>query len=689
MLERVLSDVKGIGPASAVKLESLGLVTVLDALFHLPLRYQDRSTLCPIGSVQIGAEQRISGQITNHRLHLGKKRSLLIDVDDGSSKLTLRFFYFAKAMREKLKVGEYIDCFGEVRRGPQSLEMVHPEWKIIDGPATQRQREPLTPIYPACEGVSQSLLLKCIGAALDTLAKQPPTDYLNHSSLLKGLPSLAEALATVHNPPMGTDLNSLKEGEHPAIKRLIVEELVAHKLALWWAKQQAKKAAAPTLSTNGNLRRKLLAELGFTLTNAQKRVLGEIDDDLATSHPMTRLVQGDVGSGKTAVAAAAACTSLENGWQVALMAPTEILAEQHFKNLSRWFEPLGIQTEWLAGKLTPAQRREPMARIANGDAQLIIGTHALFQSSVQFKQLGLVIIDEQHRFGVEQRRTLVDKNAHLGVEPHQLAMTATPIPRTLAMTAYADIDVSIIDELPPGRTPVKTVALPNDRRQDIIARMDTAMQEGRQVYWVCTLIDESEAIQAESATLIWQQLVESLPTHKIGLVHGRMKSAEKDAVMSAFKAGEFSCLVATTVIEVGVDVPNASLMIIDNAERLGLSQLHQLRGRVGRGNTASSCVLLYQPPLGDYSRQRLDALRQSNDGFWIAERDLELRGPGEILGVKQTGLATLRVASIVRDRILIPQVDDTARALWSTDGKAVKGLIKRWVGEAALSFSRV
>jgi ATP-dependent DNA helicase RecG len=571
--------------------------------------------------------------------------------------------------------------------------MVHPEYRLLraeQAAAGSALDNTLTPFYPTTEGVQQATLRRLTDQALAQLARRTLRDFLPPPLIAAtGLPDLASALRIVHRPPPGSDVNALMDGLHPAIRRLALEELIAHRLGLRLLRVNAQQQHAPMIRPAGALNRNLRRSLSFALTSAQDRVLLDVLNDMGDGEPMLRLVQGDVGSGKTIVAALAAAQVVECGYQVAMMAPTEILAEQHMLNFSEWFEPLGITVGWLSGKLRAVQRRSAIEAVAMGHQRIVVGTHALFQKDVEFENLGLAIIDEQHRFGVHQRMALRNKGADKDTLPHQLIMTATPIPRTLAMTAYADLDVSIIDELPPGRKPVTTVALDNSRRGEVIQRVGAAIDEGRQVYWVCTLIEESESLQAEAAEDALATLQEQLPRHRIALVHGRMKSRDKDAIMQSFKAREMDLLIATTVIEVGVDVPNASLMIIENAERLGLSQLHQLRGRVGRGSDQSSCILLFQGPLSSNARERLGIMRQTNDGFVIAEKDLSLRGAGEVLGTRQTGLAEFRIAQLGRDDDLLEDVSEIADQLLSAHPVCVQGLVRRWIGEEKKHYGGV
>ncbi|ALP51699.1 ATP-dependent DNA helicase RecG [Candidatus Tenderia electrophaga] len=682
-LSAPLTTLKGVGPRVAERLEKLGLRRVEDLLFHLPYRYQDRTRVVPIGALRPGEEAVVEGEIQADDIKFGKRRSLLCRLGDGSGSLLLRFFHFNASQRAALARGKRLRCYGEVRRGPAMLEMVHPEYHLIDAEAQAPMEAHLTPIYPTTEGMAQKSLRQLIEQALQLLRQGRVADHLPPELLEEyHLPSLRHALLEMHQPAPHTPVAELLEGEHPARQRLALEELLAQHLSLRQLRHKVQQYSAPPLAPPGHLRQRLIDALPFALTGAQTRVMQEIDADLARPHPMQRLVQGDVGSGKTVVAAAAAAQAIEAGYQVAVMAPTELLAEQHRRNFTAWLEPLGLTSAWLSGKSGAKQRRENLALLAEGKAALAVGTHALFQDEVMFDRLGLVIVDEQHRFGVHQRLALREKGSRNGSVPHQLIMTATPIPRTLAMTAYADLDSSVIDELPPGRTPVETVAICDERRDEVVARVHRAcVGERRQAYWVCTLIEESEALQCQAAEDTAALLTEALPELRIGLVHGRMKAAEKARVMAGFKAGELQLLVATTVIEVGVDVPNASLMIIENAERLGLAQLHQLRGRVGRGSVSSSCVLMYHKPLSQQGRARLAALRETNDGFEIARRDLALRGPGELLGTRQSGMLRLRVADLERDRDLLPDVARLATALLQRWPQHVAPLIQRWLGD--------
>ncbi|MBQ4668674.1 ATP-dependent DNA helicase RecG [Aeromonas hydrophila] len=674
-----LDSLKGVGSKMQEKLERLGLATVQDLLFHLPLRYEDRTQVWPIGDLPPGLHGAVEGEIQDTQLVMGRRRMLVCRISDGTGTLTLRFFNFTAAQKNSLSPGRLMRCFGEVRPGKYGLEMAHPEYKLLGEEQAGQTEEALTPVYPTTEGLRQLTLRSLTDQALAQLDLYGVEELLP-AGLYPQQIDLAAALKLLHRPPPSVALALLESGQHPAQQRLVLEELLAHNLSVLKVRAQAQTQLARALKPAPALVEQLLSALPFTPTGAQNRVVAEIGRDLQQSHPMMRLVQGDVGSGKTLVAALAALQAIGNGCQVGLMAPTELLAEQHAINFAKWLEPLGIGVGWLAGKQKGKAREEALAAIADGSVKMVVGTHAIFQEQVVFQRLALVIIDEQHRFGVHQRLALREKGEREGVHPHQLIMTATPIPRTLAMTAYADLDTSIIDELPPGRTPITTVALPDSRRQDVIERVRLACEEGKQAYWVCTLIEESEVLECQAAEDTAAELQNLLPGLHIGLVHGRMRPVEKQRVMEEFKAGILQLLVATTVIEVGVDVPNASLMIIENPERLGLAQLHQLRGRVGRGSVASHCVLLYHAPLSKTAQSRLGVLRETNDGFLIAQRDLELRGPGELLGTRQTGLADLKIADLVRDQSLIPQVQKMARFLMDRHPSHVEPLIRRWLG---------
>ena len=675
-----VTTLKGVGPGMAVKLEKVGLVSLQDLLFHLPLRYEDRTRVTAVRDLMPGIFTNIIGEVTQNEIIQGKRRMMLVTINDGTGSINLRFFHFSASQKNSLAIGLNIRCYGEVNRGMRGFEMVHPEYKALDQdqPLTPAE-ETLTPVYSTTDGLRQISLRNLTEQALIRL-KRGHVEELLPAEISHQQYSLAEALALIHRPPPDTSVILMEEGKHPAQLRLIKEELLAHNLSMLKLRAANDHHPAVVLATDTQLEKSFLASLPFTPTGAQARVTAEIRTDLLKPVPMMRLVQGDVGSGKTLVAALAALTAIGQGFQVALMAPTEILAEQHAINFQKWFEPLSISVGWLVGKTKAKARRNALEHIENGNMQMVIGTHALFQEQVIFNKLALIIIDEQHKFGVHQRLSLREKGAWQGNYPHQLIMTATPIPRTLAMTAYADLDTSVIDELPPGRTPITTIALPDSRRDDVIERIrQGCTNDSRQAYWVCTLIEESEVLQCQAAEDTAVHLQEQLSGLKIGLVHGRMKADEKQAVMERFKLGELDVLVATTVIEVGVDVPNASLMVIENPERLGLAQLHQLRGRVGRGSVASHCVLMYKAPLTKTATKRLNVLRESNDGFVIAQKDLEIRGPGELLGTKQTGLADLRIADLQRDAHLIPEVQQQAHLIWRQYPEKANALINRWL----------
>lgn len=674
-----LTALSGVGVAVSAKLSRIGINNLQDLLFHLPIRYEDRTRITPIADLRPEQYATIEGIVQTCEVQFGRRPILTVSLSDGTSKVTLRFFNFNAGMKNSFQNGVRVKVFGEVKRGRFMAEIHHPEYQIIRDNAPLILEENLTPIYSVTEGLKQTSLRKLTDQALELLEKIQiaeilPDEFNPHPFSLK------EAIRFLHRPPPDISCEMLEQGKHPAQQRLIFEELLAHNLAMQKVRLKTQQLFALPLLTKTDLKSVFLAQLPFQPTNAQKRVSADIEADLARDYPMMRLVQGDVGSGKTLVAALAALLAIDNDKQVALMAPTEILAEQHAENFRRWFAPLGIEVGWLSGKVKGKARQSELGRIKSNAVKMIVGTHALFQEEVEFADLALVIIDEQHRFGVHQRLMLREKGEKAGFHPHQLIMTATPIPRTLAMTVYADLDTSIIDELPPGRTPISTVVMSEERRTEIVGRVYHACtQEKRQAYWVCTLIDESEALEAQAAEATAEDLRKALPNLHIGLVHGRMKPIEKQEIMAAFKAAELDLLVATTVIEVGVDVPNASLMIIENAERLGLSQLHQLRGRVGRGSTASYCVLMYKPPLGKISQKRLQVLRDSQDGFVISEKDLEIRGPGEVLGTKQTGIADFKVANLMRDRKMIPTVQHYARELLGKYPDIAENLIKRWL----------
>ena len=684
-LAQPVSVLPGVGPVVAEKLAARGLHQVQDLWFLLPLRYEDRTRVTGIASLVPGEPAQVLGQVLAVERGFRYRPVLKVAVSDAShATLTLRFFHFNRAQAALFVPGRRLVAYGEPRPGQYGLEMVHPSYRLLADDAGLAVRDRLDPVYPAVEGLGPQTMSRLIGEALRHLPPAAELELLPAGLRERlQLPTLREALLTAHRPPPDADLGQFALGVHPAQRRLALEELLAHHLSLRRQRIALRAHGAMPVRPPGKLATALCKRLKFTLTGAQQRVLEEVARDMARPEPMLRLVQGDVGSGKTVVAALAAANAVEAGRQVALVAPTELLAEQHLANFRAWLEPLGLQVAWLAGKVTGKARTAVLAEIASGRAQVVVGTHALMQDKVAFASLALVIVDEQHRFGVHQRLALRDKGLAGSQVPHQLVMTATPIPRTLAMSAYADLDVSVIDEMPPGRTPVTTVAVSGERRGEVVERIRAACAEGRQAYWVCTLIEDSEDVEAQAAQSTFELLGAALPELRLGLLHGRLKPAEKQAVMARFKTGELQLLVATTVIEVGVDVPNASLMIIENAERLGLAQLHQLRGRVGRGAAASSCVLMYKPSLSQMARERLEVMRASTDGFLIAEKDLELRGPGELLGTRQTGLASFRVADLVRDAGLLPEVHRAAETLLAESPELADRVVERWVGGAA------
>ena len=630
----------------ADKLAKLGVHYVQDLLFLLPIRYEDRTRLVELGALRAGMRITVEGQVELTEVVFRRRRMMLCRIADGTGSLLLRFFHFSKAQTEGLKRGTNVRCFGEVRQGASGLEMVHPEYRRMAADAVAPLENTYTPVYPSTEGLQQGRIRRLVDQALLRVTADPPADLLPRGIAEDlAFPPLVEALLYVHHPPAGASLGLLEQGKHPAQQRLAFEELLAHHLSLRLLRRRIRARTAPRLASDGRMLGRFLAGLPFDLTSAQQRVLEEILADMASDKPMLRLV--------------------------------------HYRNFSNWLAPLGIQVAWLTGRLTAAARRRSLEHIGSGEAPIVVGTHALFQAGVEFARLGLVVIDEQHRFGVHQRLALTEKGETNGLRPHQLVMTATPIPRTLAMASYADLDTSSIDELPPGRGQVTTVVVPAPRRAEVLERVRLACASGRQAYWVCPLIEESDVLQYQAAEETAAALSAALPELSVGLVHGRMKGAEKQAVMDDFKEGRTQLLVATTVIEVGVDVPNASLMIIENSERMGLAQLHQLRGRVGRGSEDSSCVLMYEPPLGDTAERRLRVLRETNDGFRIAEEDLRLRGPGEVLGTRQTGIMQMRVADLMRDRDLLPEVRRVADRLLSAHSDSIPRILDRWVGEAA------
>ncbi len=681
-----ITQLRGIGSAVAEKLERLGILHVEDLLFHLPLRYQDRTRVHPINSLHPGREALIEGTVQHARVLYRRRRMLLVDLSDDTGVLLLRFFHFSAAQQNSLRKGVPIRCFGEARRGQSQLEMVHPEYQFVNVRRGGALNENYTPIYPATEGLQQYSLRKFTDQALAWLAAPGndleellPPDVLKQTQAI----SLRDAIHYVHRPPAGADVELLQTGEHPVQKRLAFEEMLSHSLSLKRMRADTKRQSARALNNEGRLFAKLQQRLPFELTAAQHKVIADIRADVAAATPMMRLVQGDVGSGKTLVGVAAMLEAVETGCQAAMMAPTEILAEQHYHNLKDWFDPFEISIGLILGKQKVRERRTALRQARIGETSIIVGTHTLFQEKVEFARLALIVVDEQHRFGVHQRLALKQKGEDGSFQPHQLIMTATPIPRSLAMTMYADLDYSVIDEMPPGRLPVKTFALTDGRRGELIERVRETCAGGGQVYWVCPLIEKSETLHYETAEATFELLRRAMPQIEIKLIHGRMKPGDKEEAITAFKRGETRLLVATTVIEVGVDVPNAHLIVIENAERFGLAQLHQLRGRVGRGTEQAACALLYHPPLSGTARRRLDVMRATNDGFKIAHEDMKIRGPGEILGTRQTGEMQFRIADLTRDSTQLEQVLKTSERMLEKHPETCDKLIRRWLGESA------
>ncbi|MFI4919527.1 MAG: ATP-dependent DNA helicase RecG [Legionellales bacterium] len=683
MLSNTCESLAGVGPTLAAKLIKCGIHTVQDLLFHLPYRYQDRTRITAIQDLRANDWCVISGQVCKTEIKYGKRMTLDCYVEDKTGVIKLRFFHFNTAQVKALQNSTLIHAFGEVREFNSVLELIHPEYQLLDNEEACPVHETLTPIYPSTQGLTQTRLRQLVKIALKNCEQElNQLEWMSSEQLLvNNFLNLSCAIKLLHNPPPDTSLQTLEEGEHPALKRLVFDELLAQRLSMQFARKSRNTLLSPAIPSNTDLTERFITSLPFTLTNAQQKVVSEVNADLIQTKPMLRLVQGDVGSGKTVIAALAALQAIAHGYQVAFMAPTDLLSEQHASNLINWLEPLGIKVLRLSGKMKIAMRRIALAALADNSCQLIIGTHALFQDEVVFSKLGLVIIDEQHRFGVAQRLLLQQKGQQEQLIPHQLLMTATPIPRTLAMTHFAHLDLSVLDELPPGRTPVGTAVLSQQKRELIITRLEEAIAHGKQAYWVCTLIEESEKLQCMAATVTAQALQEQLISVRVGLIHGRMKATEKEATMAGFKSGEIDLLVATTVIEVGVDVPNASLMIIENAERLGLSQLHQLRGRVGRGTTQSHCLLLYQAPLSHQGAERLKIMRATNDGFIISEKDLELRGAGELLGTRQTGYKQFKIANLQRDKALFAILPPVAQQLMQEKPATARIITQRWLGD--------
>jgi ATP-dependent DNA helicase RecG len=677
---------KGVGPRVAEKLEKLGIRTQRDLLFHLPLRYEDRTEVTAIGALQAGQRSLVQAEVlqaaTSFRRQGRSRRVLVAKLGDHSAVLTIRLFYFSARQQQMLEKGNWVRCFGEVRIAQGELEMVHPELEVIDRDKPPALTETLTPVYPTTEGLHQTSISKIVRQAVDSLKTSEIDETLPLPWLEQhGFPDFKSAMLHLHSPQQARDTELIARRQHPAQFRFIVEELTAHRLALLERRAKIRILDSPVISSSGGLAEKLIASLPFELTGAQQRVVAELLGDFNRGKPMIRLLQGDVGCGKTIVAALACLPVIESGYQCALMAPTEILVEQHFQNFSDWLSPLDLQLISLMGVDKGKKREAKLGQIASGEAQIVIGTHALFQASVAFQNLGFIVIDEQHRFGVDQRLALQKKTTSHEM-PHQLIMTATPIPRTMAMSIYADLDYSQIDELPPGRKPVTTSVVSQHRRTNLIERVASACARGDQVYWVCTLIEESEVLQAEAAELTYELLKQQMPQLSVGLVHGRLKTAEKDKLVQEFKQGGIDILVATTVIEVGVDVPNASIMIIENPERLGLSQIHQLRGRVGRGARESFCILLVKDGLSTQATQRLEIIRNHQDGFVIAQKDLEMRGAGEVLGTRQTGEASFRIADLLQDQRWFSSVDELASLMQKGEyGEMRDALMHNWIGD--------
>ena len=671
-------SISGLGKKTSDRLNQLGIHTLEHLVFHLPSRYQDKTTITPLSKVSVSDEVLIECSIERIEVAPSRQRQLLCYLSDNQNqRILLRFFHFNQYQKQALIRGETLQCFGEIKIGRQGLEMHHPEYRIVSQNQTPLLESTLTPIYPLCSGISQNKMKQWINQSLEVLKTSLLDDYFEKITY-NALPSLKASLFLLHHPNKNENLTQIETFKHISQQRLIIEELATHQLSLLKTKRARKRRTTNQFAIKNNLSNNLLNSLEFNLTAAQSRCIKEIHEDLSNTEPMLRLLQGDVGSGKTIVAVFSLIQAVENDFQTAVMAPTEILARQHLQNFTDYLKPLNIQIAYLSGSQDTQERRKQLELIETGKAKVIIGTHALFQENVNFENLSLVIIDEQHKFGVHQRLSLTQKAKKT---PHQLVMTATPIPRSLTMSAYADLDTSVIDELPPGRQPVETVALSNSRRDELIGKIRKISDEGRQIYWVCTLIEESDALRAESAEKTFNYLSSNLEDLKVVMIHGRLTKPEKDAIMSAFAQGNINLLVATTVIEVGVNVPNASLMIVENSERLGLAQLHQLRGRVGRGSEKSICILMYQSPLSDNAKQRLEVLRQSNDGFMIAQKDLELRGPGEILGTQQTGIASMKIANIVRDAYLLKEASYYSSKMLEANEESQNALIDRWIDE--------
>ena len=682
-----IQNIRGVGPKIADTLSNLGIYQVEDAAFHLPYKYEDRTNLTPIGDAPYETPLLIEGEIVKSTVVFRGRRMLITEIFDGTGRLTMRMFHFAFAQHKNLKEGHRIRCFGTIRHGPKGKEMIHPQYQVFSKDEEVEIEDHLTPIYPSTSNLQQGRLRKLIQGSIV---------YCQKNNLLKenwetedegGFKDLLSALTFIHNPPTETSLELLSSGQHPAQRKLIKEELVAHILCSGMLKRETELRKSPLMKSASRQENLLLGSLGFELTNAQTRVWDEIKQDFEKETPMRRLLQGDVGSGKTVIAALATLQASDNSLQTAFMCPTEILAEQHYENMTQWFTGLGIKVDLLLGSTKAKDRKRILSDLQNGKTQVLLGTHALFQKDVIFKSVGLTIIDEQHRFGVHQRFTLLEKGGDKEKSPHQLIMTATPIPRTLSMTVYGALDTSIIDELPPGRRPVETTSRPNSMRSKVIKRIEEVCLDGQRVYWVCTLIEDSDELEAQAAEELFKEISKEVPKVKTGLVHGRLKKEDKDKVINRFRKGDIQLLVCTTVIEVGVDVPEATLMIIENPERLGLAQLHQLRGRVGRkADTDSHCLLLFREPLSELAKERISTMENTNDGFVIAEKDLELRGGGDIHGLRQSGLMNLKIANPIRDSDLLESAQQEALLIAKTNELQARSLIKRWIG-ARLDYS--
>jgi len=675
-----IQSLKGVGPKSASLLNNLGIFTIPDAVMHLPFRYEDRSFITPIGEANYQAPVLIEGEIMKSSVVFRGRRMLFTEIYDGTGKLTMRMFNFAMAQHKALEEGKMIRCYGNITPGPNGKQMIHPQYQVFEKDVEIEIEENLTPIYPTTSGLQQNKLKKIIEDSLRFCEEHNLLKENLNTGNYSEFGNLLETLKFLHKPPVNTDIEELIEGKHPAQKSLIKEELIAHMLCAGILKNELEGRTGPSMGNESEEENRFLDTLPFDLTNAQKRSWEEIRNDLTDVKPMRRLLQGDVGSGKTLIAALSALHSHSNNWQTAFLCPTEILAEQHFNSFQAWFNELGLKTELLTGSTKAKERKLIVKELSLGEIDILIGTHAIFQSGVEFKRLGLTIIDEQHRFGVHQRFSMLEKGGKQNSSPHQLIMTATPIPRTLAMTVYGSLETSVIDELPPGRNPVQTSSRPDSLRDRVIKRVEEVCLTGKRAYWVCTLIEDSDELEAQSAEELFKEISNSLPKLKVGLVHGRLKKDDKDFVIKKFREGDIQLLVCTTVIEVGVDVPEATLMIIENPERLGLSQLHQLRGRVGRkANTDSHCLLLYKEPLSGMAEERIKTMELTNDGFKIAEKDLELRGAGDIYGIRQSGLMDLKIANPIRDSELLVEAQTEALELGKNEKEFAKILVKRWI----------